>query len=925
MTNRDYLLTHSSIILVIAFASLFVSISSCSSSEIPPPNNLSVSEGFSDPIGFYDADPTFSWLLPVAKGVENQSAYEIEVYAGADQKKLLWGSGKVLEATSNAVPYGLADDATTLGKSRRQVNWRVRYWDQDDRSSDWSPTATVEYGLLNNDDWAGKWIGLPPPTDTTEFGLPRFRPVYLRKSFSLDELPEQARLYLTAKGLFTAYLNGKRIGKDVMTPGWTPYKKRIETLTYDVTDLLQTGENILGVTLTEGWYAGRIGYSSSQWTNREPPRLLLQLETGDTRVVSNESWRASDQGPLRYASIYDGASYQPQAEFADWKQPGFATSDWSKVAVDPIEALPLLRPKRHAPTAIMDTLLTQSVSEIGPSRALFDLGQNMVGVPHLQVPLKRGDTLQVRMAEMLNQDGSLHLKSYRSARSLDYFVAERDGSINWHPSFTFHGFRYIELSGYPAGEKPKTNWVKGLVQHSNFSTTGTFTSDHSKLNQLQSNIEWGLRGNFLDIPTDCPQRDERMGWTGDAQVFAPTSLFLRDVHAFWAAWLQSMREEQLPDGGIPIVIPNIAGKRFSAGWGDAATIIPWELYQRTGDQDVLEENYPMMRDWVDFYRQQANDQLLVNFQSFNDWLQPYPTDGNLRGDTPQEFICTAFFARSIDLCGRSARVLGKDQEAKALEALLDSVKTALQTTYFAPDGSITEERGTQTAYLLALGFDLLPAELAERAVTHLLAQIEAADYHLRTGFLGTPLLAPVLDRYGHTDLAYRLLFTESYPSWFYSIDQGATTMWERWNSYSHENGFETAGMNSFNHYAYGAIGQWMYERVAGIAHLEPGYRKIEFAPIPGGPLKQAAATHESPYGHIASSWTLTDDTFKHTITVPPNTTGQIVVPPAYRTWNIQLFQSSPAGTETVLALDEDRATGITVTAGTYRLVATNAK
>ncbi|MEL7159225.1 MAG: alpha-L-rhamnosidase C-terminal domain-containing protein [Bacteroidota bacterium] len=420
--------------------------------------------------------------------------------------------------------------------------------------------------------------------------------------------------------------------------------------------------------------------------------------------------------------------------------------------------------------------------------------------------------------------------------------------------------------------------MTGVVQHSDFTPRGTFVSSHPKLNQLQSNIEWGLKGNFLDIPTDCPQRDERLGWTGDAQVFAPTSLFLNDVDAFWASWLQSMREEQLPNGGIPHFIPSLDRKGVSAGWGDAATIIPWELYWRTGDTTVLRENYAMMRAWVSFYEERAENGL-VNFWSFNDWLQPYAE--NQRGDTPQEFICTAFFARSVDLCGRGARVLGKDQEADELAALFTSIAEALQAKYFGPDGRIPEDRGTQTAYLLALGFGLLDDELVPKATDQLLAEIERADGHLRTGFLGTPLLAPVLDSLGHPDVAYDILFQDSYPGWFYSIDQGATTMWERWNSYSHADGFGSAGMNSFNHYAYGAIGQWLYERVAGIRPLAAGYREIGFAPLPGGPLTSAAATYESPYGEIASSWSLDGEEMTLDLIVPPGTTGRLTLPETY--------------------------------------------
>lgn len=843
-------------------ACLALLIFACQPAQSSGPSGLTVSERFENPLGFYDETPTFSWQLPA---FEAQIAYEIEV--ASPEGDILWNSGLVENDASVGVPYAGPEPA-----SRQRLEWRVRYKRPSGALSAWSETASIEYGLLSNADWRGKWVGAPVPTDTTEFGLPLFRPQSLRKTFTLEQSPQKARLYITAKGIFQAELNGQRIGTDEMTPGYTPYQHRIETLTYDVTDLLKKGENTLTATLSEGWYAGRIGYTLPQWTNADPPRLLAQLEAdGDVLVVTDESWQTQPATPLTYSSIYDGESYSEL-------QP---TEPATPVIAEPLAATVQLRPKRHAPVRIRETLPTKEITSVRPGATIFDLGQNMVGVPRLRVPVKGGDTLWVRFAEMLDLEGDIFTKNYRSARSTDYYVADEDGTIDWTPTFTFHGFRYVELSGYSAQATPATNWVEGKVLHSDFSTAGTFTSSHPKLNQLQHNIEWGLRGNFLDIPTDCPQRDERLGWTGDAQVFAPTSLFLTNTHAFWAAWLQSMREEQLPNGAIPFIIPNINVNQSSAGWGDAATIIPWEVYLRTGDTTVLRENYDMMRQWVGYYESEARDHL-VDFRSFGDWLQPYPTNGN-RGDTPREFICTAYFARSTELCGRAARVLGKLEEAKQLDLLHQSIKNALQRAYFDDAGRITEDRGTQTGYLLALGFDLLPAELAPLAVDHLVNEIRLADGHLRTGFLGTPLLTPVLDRYGHAELAYELLFRETYPSWFYSINQGATTMWERWNSYTLEDGFNPGGMNSFNHYAYGAIGQWMYERIAGIAPAAPGYREINFAPVIHPPLTSAAATHESPYGHISSSWSVTNGLLDWEIIVPPNSTGFVTIPKGYQT------------------------------------------
>ncbi|MEL6924812.1 MAG: family 78 glycoside hydrolase catalytic domain, partial [Bacteroidota bacterium] len=632
-----------------------------------------------------------------------------------------------------------------------------------------------------------------------------------------------------------------------------------------------------------GWFAGRIGYDRKQWVEKDPPRLLAQLELtladGSTQtIVTDEQWQCSDQGPLRLSSIYDGEIFDANYQLGAWSSPDYKTNDdWQAVISDALTDSIALVPKRHQLVRNKHTLTTQALTTGARGEAIFDMGQNMVGVPKLRVPMRKGDTLTIRFAEMLQQDGELYTENYRSALSTDYYVAAADGEISYTPQFTFHGYRYVGLSGFDPSATPSADWVESLVQYSDFAEAGTFESSHEKLNQLQSNIKWGLRGNFLDIPTDCPQRDERLGWTGDAQVFAPTSIFLADVHSFWSSWLQSMREEQLPNGGIPFVVPNILNTGVSAGWADAATIIPWELYFRTGDQQLLSENYDMMRRWVGYYEQKAEEGL-PNFFSFRDWLQPYAKNDNQHGDTPQKYICSAFCLHSTNLTRRVAQLLGKDDEVQRLTAFYDRIQQQFLNEYFDESGKIKVEGSSQTAYLLALGFGLLPESMRAGATAALLDKITEADEHLRTGFLGTPLLAPVLDEAGRSDLMFSILMKESYPSWFYSINQGATTMWERWNSYSHESGFGNAGMNSFNHYAYGAIGQWMYERIAGIAPLEAGYRKIRIAPLCYGPLTQASATYESPFGQISSSWERTDASLSLNVTIPAGTTAQLELP-----------------------------------------------
>jgi len=619
------------------------------------------------------------------------------------------------------------------------------------------------------------------------------------------------------------------------------------------------------------------------WVEKPLPQALCQMEVEYTdgsseTIVTDNEWKGTRNGPISSSAIYDGENYDANLEMTAWSTSEFDDTNWEQVETESVQSSPLLMSKSHRSVIQKIILATKELSSPQNGVYIFDLGQNMVGVPILNIPVVKNQKVTIRFAEMLNQDGTLYTENYRSAKSTDTYIPKETGIAKWQPTFTFHGFRYLELSGVDTTKTADKSWVSGAVYISDFEQVGQFSSSHTKLNQLQSNIEWGMRGNFVDIPTDCPQRDERMGWTGDAQVFAPTSLFIGNVHDFWAAWLQSVREEQDDEGGIPFVVPNVSGKSFSSGWADVATVIPWELYFRTGDIGVLADNYDMMKGLVKYYKSYSKDNL-VDVNTYGDWLQPNPqVEGNQRGDTPKDLIGTAYYARSIQLTMQAAEVLGKTADAEELKTLFNEVSKAFETRYLDSTGKLTTPLESQTGYLMALGFNLVSDSLKVKVFEHLLIQIEKADNHLRTGFLGTPLLAPVLDAYGRSDLMYSILFKETYPSWFYSINQGATTMWERWNSYSHENGFGNAGMNSFNHYAYGAIGQWMYERIAGIKPTKAGYKEILIAPMPGGPLTSAEATYNSPYGKINSKWEVENGTFKLSTTIPPNTTAKIVIP-----------------------------------------------
>lgn len=851
--------------LTLGLVASFISVTACLAGEVA--HSLTVSEGFADPLGFYDATPTLSWKLP--EGVKRQTAYQIEVKG----EGVSWESGWVESAQSVQIPY----QGEPLS-SRAKVFWRMNYRDEDGAESGWSETASLEMGLLSAKDWQAQWI-----RPAQKFNAEREPTSWLRKDFSARKQVQKARLYVTAKGLFEISLNGKKVGSDAFTPGWTAYADRIDTLTYDVTDEILKGDNTMGAMLGTGWYAGRIIWKHDKKRKGRSPELLLQLEIEYTdgssqRVVSDPSWKATLDGPILTSSLYDGETYDARKEMKGWSEAGFDHSAWEGVEAEPNLGEALLVPKPFATTRVTEEMAAVTVTEPSPGKYVFDMGQNMVGWIRLSLNGQSDETITMRFAEMLNPDGTIYTENYRSAKSTNNYTPARSGHFTWQPTFTFHGFRYVELSGLPKGRTPGLGAVTGLVLHTRMAQIGRFDSSHDKLNRLQSNIVWGQRGNFLDIPTDCPQRDERLGWTGDAQAFCATAMFNYDCHAFFKSWLSSMRDDQFEDGQIPHIIPDALVKAGSPGWMDAATLMPWDIYLRTGDVEMLSDNFAMMEKLVGWYRKRAKGGVIPEIGGFGDWLQPHTK--NKRGDTDRHLLGSAFYANSVRILANSAGVLGKKDLEKRYREEAEQVKAAYGRRYFDGSGVLQKTKQTQTAYILSLHFNLIPEEQVAPAESHLLKLIDDAGKHLRTGFLGTPYLALVLDQAGEAGTAYELLFQESYPSWFFSINQGATTLWERWDSYTHEKGFHPQQMNSFNHYAYGAIGQWMYERVAGLSldPAHPGYKHFFVRPVIGGPLTSASAELETPYGRASSAWGLKGDSLTIRVQVPPNTTATLEFP-----------------------------------------------
>ncbi|WP_371596281.1 alpha-L-rhamnosidase [Streptomyces sp. NBC_00564] len=691
----------------------------------------------------------------------------------------------------------------------------------------------------------------------------------LRHEFSLPRKKvSRARLYATALGLYEAHLNGRRVGRDQLAPGWTDYRERVQYQTYDVTALLRPGGNAIGAYLAPGWYAGNVGmFGPHQYG--EHPALLAQLEVQYTdgtseRITSGTNWRAA-AGPIVAADLLGGETYDARKETPGWTSPGFDDRTWLDVRSAGNAAPGLVVAQVDGPVRVAGELPVKKVTEPEPGVFVLDLGQNMVGSVRLRVSGEAGTTVCLRHAEVLNPDGTLYTANLRTAAATDTYILKGRGEETYEPRFTFHGFRYVEVTGFP-GTPPATA-VTGRVMHTSAPFTFDFETDVPMLNKLHSNITWGQRGNFLSVPTDTPARDERLGWTGDINVFAPTAAYTMESARFLTKWLVDLRDAQTADGAFTDVAPMVGPLGNGvAGWGDAGVTVPWSLYQAYGDLQVLEDAWPSVQAWLK-YLEKNSVNLLRPAGGYGDWL-------NVSDETPKDVVATAYFAHSADLAARIAKEIDKDSAPYA--GLFERIRTAFRHAYVTADGRVKGD--TQTAYVLALSMDLLPPMLRTAAADRLVALIEAKDWHLSTGFLGTPRLLPVLTDTGHTDVAYRLLEQRSFPSWGYQIDRGATTMWERWDSIQPDGGFQTPDMNSFNHYAYGSVGEWMYTNIAGISAGRPGYRAIVVRPRPGGEVTSARATFASVYGPISTQWQQRSGGFALTCTVPPNTTAEVWIP-----------------------------------------------
>ncbi len=847
-----------------------------------------------NPLGIDQTRPRLSWILESDRRGTYQSARRVQAASTAALlaagKADLWDSGRIEDDRCTQIVY----EGVPL-TSRQNCFWQAIIWDDQGKCAI-SETAFWTLGLLKDTDWQAEWIAADPdylnrsehavkPT-LTEPGTPP----WFRKVFTVKDAVCKAVLYASARGLLELYLNGRRIGHDLFVPEWTDYDKRIQYRTYDVTGMVREGKNVLGAVLGDGWYSGYVGWQETRGRYGLKNSLLIQLEItgtdGSTQIVTSDpSWKCA-AGPILSSDFMMGELYDARHQLLGWDQPDYDDQAWSAV-------LPAVPPKaqlaaqRSEPVQIIETIEPVSVHKSPSGTWIYDLGQNITGWVRLKVRGPAGTRITLRHGERLSPDGGLYTENLRRAKAVDVYILCGQGEEIWQPRFTFHGFQYVELDGL--SERPPDGVVAGCVIHSNMTRTGRFDCSHPPVNRLWLNGLWSQKGNFLSVPTDCPQRDERLGWTGDAQVFSRTAAYNMDVAAFFTKWMTDIQEAQTPEGIFPDTAPRLReeenyagldGLCGAAGWADAGIIIPWTLWRVYEDTRIIERHYRAMVAWMD-YLQRTNPDGIRRHElgnNYGDWLC-IPSDTTFRTQSPMKtLLATACWADNAAKLAQMAKAIGQDRDAVRFQNVFEHVRMAFQKEFLLQDGQLSVN--TQTAYLLALAFHLLPERAREPAFEYLIENIRNLNWHLSTGFIGIRYLNPVLTEMGRADAAWKLLLNEDYPSWLYPVLHGATTIWERWNGWTEKEGFFDPQMNSFNHYSLGSVGEWLFRFAAGI-ELDPqvnGFKKFLLRPYPDGRLDYAGAEYRSLYGWIKSRWERKGNVLIYKITIPANTTASVYIP-----------------------------------------------
>ncbi|MFF1635842.1 glycoside hydrolase family 78 protein [Leifsonia sp. NPDC058248] len=762
---------------------------------------------------------------------------------------------------------------------------RVRVTGVDGSASEWSEPAEIVAGFLGDGEWAASMIGLADPATDAQ-------PALVRTTFDITRPVSRATLHATAHGAYQAEINGTEVDDQILKPGWTSYQFHLVHETSDVTELLRTGRNAIGLNLAGAWYTENFGFreNAERIYGDQPAvaaQLVIEYDDGTSEtILTDASWRATGDGPITASGIYAGESYDARRVIESWSSPDFDDAGWSAVAVD-TEPYPVPEARISPAVRAIEELPVQAVITSPSGRTILDFGQNLVGRLRVTVSGDVGTTITLRHAEVL-ENGELGIRPLRNAAATDHYTLAGGGAETWEPRFTFHGFRYAQIDGLPGDLDPTA--VTAVVIHSDMERTGWFESSNELVDRLHENVVWGMRGNFLYLPTDCPQRDERLGWTGDIQVFSPTASFLYDADGFLTGWLIDLAREQAHAGGtVPFVIPSVLEEHpmVAAAWGDAATVVPWVLHERFGDLGVLRDQFESMKAWSDALLALAGDRHLWedHFQ-FGDWLDPaappeFPADAK----TDPDIVASAYLYRSVDLTARAAALLGHADDAARYEAEADAIRDAFVAEYITDSGRMMSD--AQTGYATAIMFDLATDDDQRQAMGNRLADlVRASGYHIGTGFVGTPLITDALTVTGHLDVATRLLTQTENPSWLYPVTMGATTIWERWDSMLEDGSINPGEMTSFNHYALGAVADWLHRTVAGLAPAAPGYRVIAIAPQPLTGFDHAAAAHETPYGRASAGWRREGDVVTVTAEIPANTTAVVTLPGSDETFEV---------------------------------------
>lgn len=825
--------------------------------------------------------PQFNWIFESEAKDVVQLSYKLQISDDREFSNILYDSGDVASSCSaNIRPEGL-----NL-KSARTYFARVKAVTNVGKT-EFSETVSFLTGLLDTVEWKANFITVDEDKDKSNA-------FYLRKTFSAAKPVQQALIFASALGLYKLYINGKRAGDAELAPGWTSYNKHLLYQSYDVTDLIVQGENAVGALLGAGWYKGKMGFVGLRNHYGEKTALLTQLllryEDGTEEVItSDDSWRG-DNSPIVFSEIYDGEIYDASLEQKDWNTVSFDDASWRQVTLLQGD-FSVLTAQRAAPVKVMEVLPVKELITTPNGELVLDFGQNLSGWIHFKAEGKQGDKIELNCFETLNKDGNVYLDNLRGAKqTIDYTFGD-NGTVEYHPSFTFMGFRYAKIANWPGQPKPEDFEV--LALYSEMEQSGSFECSNQDLNRLNQNVIWSLKGNFVDVPTDCPQRNERLGWTGDAQIFARTACYLMNSYEFFAKWLVDVAADQTAEGGVAHVVPDLLtgssdddwllsqGTHSAAAWADVAVIMPWAMYLNYGDTEIIRKQYSSMKGWIDFMKNNSVDYIWNYKLQFGDWVALDAEEGSYFGATPNDLTCTAYFAYSTGLFVKMAKIIGRDKDADEYETLYEKVLNKYQQTFFNENGTMTAQ--TQTAHIVSLYFGLVPEEFKQQTIDGLIKLLEKENGHLVTGFVGTPYFCHALSENGRIDEAFKLLMRDDFPSWLYQVKMGATTIWEHWDGIKPDGSMWSPDMNSFNHYAYGAVDEWIYRVLGGIEADEaaPGFKHSIIQPHIGGDLDYATTSYETPYGKIATSWRRMGEEIELEVVVPHNTRSTILLDRAF--------------------------------------------